>query len=172
MRSVGGPRAPRMRKGRAQERGTPAAPFGPNPADVRAMLAAIVESSDDAIVSKDLKGTIMSWNAGAERLFGYTAEEAIGRSITMLLPPERQAEETRILATLVRGERIDHFETERVRKGGQRIHVSLSVSPIKNAEGRVVGGAKIARDITLRRQLESEREQLFVKEREARQLAE
>src|SRR5262249_47281203 len=115
----------------------------------------------------------MSWNAGAERLFGYTAEEAIGRPIIMLLPPERQAEEARILATLVRGERIDHFETERVRKDGQRIHISLSVSPIRNAEGRVVGGGrKTGRDITLRPKLESGRGQAIVREREARQVAE
>src|SRR5690348_10721060 len=115
------------------------------------MLAAIVESSDDAIVSKDLNGTIMTWNAGAERVFGYTAEEAIGRPILMLLPPERKDEEARILASLVRGERIDHYETERMRKDGRRIYVSLSVSPIKDSSGRIVGGAKIARDITLRK---------------------
>ena len=136
------------------------------------MLAAIVESSDDAIVSKDLNGTIMSWNKGAERVFGYTADEAVGRPITMLLPPDRVHEETTIVATLVRGERIDHFETERVRKDGRRIHVSLSVSPIKDRSGRVIGGAKIARDITLRRELEREREQMLAQERHGRALAE
>lgn len=136
------------------------------------MLAAIVESSDDAIVSKDLSGTILSWNAGAERLFGYTAEEAVGRPIVMLLPPERLEEEARILTTLMRGERIDHFETERVAKDGRRVHISLSVSPIKDASGRIIGGAKIARDITRRKTLEREREMLLEKEREARRLAE
>src|SRR5262245_26961124 len=123
------------------------------------MLAAIVESSDDAIISKDLNGTILSWNAGAERIFGYTAEEAVGRPITMLLPPDRQDEEVSILALLVRGERVDHYETERVAKDGHRLQVSLSVSPIKDASGRVVGGAKIARDISLRKRLEAEREE-------------
>jgi PAS domain S-box-containing protein len=146
--------------------------FTTDPAGTRAMLAAIVESSDDAIVGKDLHGTIMSWNAGAERLFGYTAEEAIGRPVLMLLPPERHQEEARILATLVRGDRIDHFETERVTKDGRRIHVSLSVSPIKDASGRIVGGAKIARDITPRKRYEAEREELLAREQTARTLAE
>src|SRR5262245_57512436 len=123
------------------------------------MLAAIVTSSDDAIVSKDLHGTILSWNAGAERIFGYTAEEAVGRSITMLLPPERLNEEANILAMLVRGGRVDHYETERVAKDGHRLQVSLSVSPIKDASGRIVGGAKIARDISVRKRLEAEREE-------------
>src|SRR5262249_27923924 len=123
------------------------------------MLAAIVTSSDDAIVSKDLNGTILSWNAGAERTFGSTAEEAVGRPITMLLPPERQDEEVNILALLVRGERVDHYETERVAKDGHRLQVSLSVSPIRDASGRIVGGAKIARDISPRKRLEAEREE-------------
>jgi PAS domain S-box-containing protein len=136
------------------------------------MLAAIVESSDDAIVSKDLNGTIMSWNRGAERVFGYTAEEAVGRPITMLLPADRLQEEATILGTLVRGQRIDHFETERVTKDGRRIHISLSVSPIKDRTGRVIGGAKIARDISFRRQLEEEREQALAQERHGRTLAE
>jgi PAS domain S-box-containing protein len=136
------------------------------------MLAGIVASSDDAIVSKDLSGTITSWNEAAERIFGYSAEEAIGKPITMLLPPERLKEEERILATLVRGERVDHYETERIAKDGHRIFVSISVSPIKDASGRVVGGAKIARDITPRRLLQAEREELLAKERSARALAE
>jgi formate hydrogenlyase transcriptional activator len=127
--------------------------------DTQEMLAAIVTSSDDAIVSKDLKGTILSWNAGAERIFGYTAEEAVGRPITMLLPPDRQDEEVTILALIVRGERVAHYETERVAKDGHRVQVSLSVSPIKDASGRVVGGAKIARDISPRKRLEAEREE-------------
>ena len=136
------------------------------------MLAAIVESSDDAIISKDLNGIILSWNRGAERVFGYTAEETVGRSITMLLPPDRLEEEATILGTLVRGERIDHFETERITKDGRRIDISLSVSPIKDQHGRVIGGAKIARDISFRRQLEREREWALAQERHGRTLAE
>jgi len=136
------------------------------------MLAAIVESSDDAIISKDLRGTIMSWNAGAERVFGYTADEAVGRPITMLLPPDRLQEEATIIGTLVRGERIDHFETERMTKDGRRIAISLSVSPIKDESGQVIGGAKIARDISLRRELERERENALAQERHGREQAE
>jgi PAS domain S-box-containing protein len=111
-------------------------------------VAAIVESSDDAIVSKNLDSIITSWNNGAERIFGYTAQEAIGRPITMLIPQERQDEETTILARIRRGERIDHFETVRQRKDGDLIVVSLTVSPVKNADGEIVGASKIARDIT------------------------
>ena len=111
-------------------------------------LASIVESSDDAIVSKNLDGVITSWNKGAERIFGYVAEEAIGRPITIVIPQERLSEEVDILARIRRGERIDHFETIRQRKHGSRIVVSLTVSPVKNAEGRIVGASKIARDIT------------------------
>ncbi len=105
-------------------------------------------SSDDAIVSKNLDGVITSWNKGAERIFGYVAEEAIGRPITIVIPQERLSEEVDILARIRRGERIDHFETIRQRKHGSRIVVSLTVSPVKNAEGRIVGASKIARDIT------------------------
>ena len=111
-------------------------------------LASIVESSEDAIVSKNLDGIITSWNRGAERIFGYTADEAIGRSITILIPEDRQKEEVEILNRIRRGERIDHFETVRQRKHGSLIVVSLTVSPVKNAEGRIVGASKIARDIT------------------------
>jgi PAS domain S-box-containing protein len=138
----------------------------------QATLAAIVESSDDAIVGKTIDGTIRTWNAGAARMFGYSPEEAIGKSITMLLPPERLAEEQTIVATLQRGERIDHFETERVTKDGRRIEVSLSVSPIKDAKGTLVGAAKIARDVTLRRSLERERDDLLAREQAARTEAE
>jgi PAS domain S-box-containing protein len=143
-----------------------------DPVGTREMLAAIVESSDDAIISKDLNGTITTWNRGAERIFGYTAEEAVGRSITMLLPHERLPEEATILATLVQGERIDHFETERITKTGRRIPISLSVSPIRDQSGRVIGGAKIARDISLRRQLERQRERDLAQEQHERSLAE
>ena len=114
-------------------------------------LAAIVESSDDAIISKNLDGVILSWNRGAERLFGYAAEEAVGKPITMLIPEDRQDEEVEILARLRRGERIEHFETIRQRKNGNLIVVSLTVSPIKNAEGSIVAASKIARDITEQR---------------------
>jgi PAS domain S-box-containing protein len=111
-------------------------------------LASIVESSDDAIISKSLDGIITSWNRGAERVFGYTAEEAIGQPITIVIPPDRQDEERMILTRIRRGERIDHFETVRQRKHGSLIVVSLTVSPVKNAEGKIVGASKSARDIT------------------------
>src|ERR1700751_3602229 len=111
-------------------------------------LAAIVQSSDDAIVSKNLDGIITSWNKGAERVFGYTAEEAIGQPITIVIPQDRQDEERTILTRIRRGERIDHVETVRQRKHGSLIVVSLTISPVKNAEGKIVGASKIARDIT------------------------
>ncbi len=115
-----------------------------------ARLAAIVESSDDAIVSKTLEGIITSWNNGAERIFGYTAKEMIGRSITVLLPTERLAEEDSILNRLRNGERIDHFETVRLTKDGRRVDVTISVSPIRDSSGAIVGASKIARDVTER----------------------
>ena len=111
-------------------------------------IGAVVESSDDAIVSKNLDGIITTWNRGAERLFNYTAEEAIGQPITMIIPQDRLDEERMILARIRRGERIVHFETVRQRKHGGLISISLTVSPVKNAEGRIVGASKIARDIT------------------------
>ncbi|WP_447598074.1 PAS domain S-box protein [Nitrospira sp. Nam80] len=116
--------------------------------EARSRLAAIVESSGDAIVSKGLDGIIRTWNAGAERLFGYTAEEAIGKPITMLMPPDLVHEEAGILERIGRGERIQHFETIRRRKDGKRVDISLTISPIVDARGRVVGASKIARDIT------------------------
>src|SRR5579884_2158815 len=112
------------------------------------LLSAIVDSSDDAIVSKDLNGIIMSWNKSAERVFGYTAEEAVGKSITMLIPPDRLDEEPKILSRLRRGERVDHFETIRRRKDGTLLDISLTISPVKDAHGKVIGASKIARDIT------------------------
>jgi len=121
--------------------------------EARARLAAIVESSDDAIISKDLNGIIASWNTGAQRLFGYTAEEAIGRSVTMLIPPERHNEEPEILARIRRGERVDHYETIRRRKDGTLLDISLTISPIVDGQGRIVGASKIARDITAQRAL-------------------
>jgi PAS domain S-box-containing protein len=110
-----------------------------------------VDSSDDAIVSKNLDGIITSWNKSAERIFGYTAEEIVGKSVTILIPPDRQNEEPVILDKLRRGERVDHFETLRVRKNGSVVNVSLTISPVKNAEGIIVGASKIARDISERR---------------------
>jgi len=124
------------------------------PPDPTFRLAAIVESSDDAIVSKDLNGIVTSWNAAAERIFGYKAAEIVGRPITTIIPPELHDDETRILSKLRRGERIDHFETVRVTKSGERLDVSLTISPLKDQNGRVIGAAKIARDITQRKKTE------------------
>jgi PAS domain S-box-containing protein len=115
-------------------------------------LATIVESSDDAIISKTLDGTIQTWNAGARRIFGYAAEEAVGQRITMLIPPERMDEETYVVEQMKRGERVDHFETVRLTKDGRRLDVSLSVSPLKDEEGQVVGASKVLRDITARKE--------------------
>ena len=112
------------------------------------LLASIVETSDDAIVSKNLDGVITSWNRGAERMFGYSAGEVVGQPITIVIPEDRQSEECEILTRVRRGGRIDHFETVRQRKDGSLIVVSLTVSPVKNAEGKIVGASKIARDIT------------------------
>jgi PAS domain S-box-containing protein len=117
------------------------------------LLAAIVESSDDAIISKSLEGIIQSWNAAAERLFGFTAEEAVGQHISLVIPPDRIAEEDQIITGLKAGKRIEHFETERVRKDGRRIIVSLTISPIKDDSGNVVGASKIVRDFTERMRL-------------------
>jgi two-component system CheB/CheR fusion protein len=122
--------------------------------EARRRLAAIVEWSEDAIVGKDLNGIVMSWNPGAEKLFGYSANEMIGGPITTIIPPELQEDERRILETIGRGERVEHFETVRLTKGGELIDVSLTVSPIKNDTGRVVGAAKTARDITQRKKTE------------------
>lgn len=119
-------------------------------------LSAIVEFSDDAIISKDLDGVIKSWNSGAERLFGYTAEEAIGKPITVLIPEERFDEEPGILDRIRHGERIDHYETVRKHKDGSLIDISLSVSPVRNADGRITGASKIARDIGERRRAQQQ----------------
>jgi PAS domain S-box-containing protein len=118
------------------------------------LLAAVVESSHDAIVSKDLDGTISSWNKGAERLFGYAAEEAVGQNITLIIPPDRRDEERVIIERLTRGERVDHFETVRMRKDGSLLDVALTISPMKDAAGRIVGASKLARDITERKRAE------------------
>jgi PAS domain S-box-containing protein len=123
-------------------------------------LASIVESSDDAIISKSLDGIVQSWNTAAVRLFGYTAAEAVGRHISMIIPSERIAEEDQIIASLKAGKRVDHFETERVRRGGERIWVSLTISPIKDEAGSVIGASKIVRDVTRQRQAEERERQL------------
>ncbi len=130
-------------------------------------LAAIVESSDDAILTKDLNGIITSWNTGAQRLFGYTAEETIGKSVTMLIPMDRHDEEPRILSRIRSGERIDHYETIRRRKDGSLVEISISVSPLKNSEGTIVGASKIARDITDRKRAQ-EQQQLLLREMDHR----
>jgi PAS domain S-box-containing protein len=123
----------------------------------RGRLVALVQSSDDAIISKDLNGVIQSWNSGAERLFGYTAQEAIGQSVTMLIPPEHADEEPSILERIRRGDRIEHYETIRRRKDGTMVDISLTVSPIINEHSRIVGASKIARNITERKRIELER---------------
>jgi len=120
------------------------------------LLAAIVDSSDDAIVSKTLEGIITSWNAGAERLFGYTAKEAVGQPIAMIIPQDRRDEETTILARIRQGERIDHFDTIRLRKDGTKLEISLSISPVRDAAGKIIGASKIARDISGRKRVERE----------------
>lgn len=130
-------------------------------------LAEIVNSSDDAIITKDLDGVITSWNPGAERLFGYTSSETIGHHVTMLMPPDRHNEEPGILARLRAGERIDHYETIRQRKDGSLIDISLTVSPVKDENGIVVGASKVARDITDRR-LSQERQRLLLREMDHR----
>ena len=135
----------------------PAEAFDATPERARAWLAAIVSSSDDAIVSKNLQGIITSWNPAAERMFGYSAAEMVGQSVLRIIPPELRHEEPHILARMAAGERIEHFETERLRKDGTRVHVSLSISPIVDARGRPVGASKIARDISEQRKSDRER---------------
>ncbi|HEV8071850.1 MAG TPA: PAS domain S-box protein [Planctomycetaceae bacterium] len=134
-------------------------------------LSAIIESSDDAIVSKTLDGIITSWNAGARALFGYTAEEAVGQSILLIVPPERHDEEANILRRLRKGEKINHFETQRLTKDGRLVEISLSVSPVRDSTGTIVGASKIARDITDKKRIEREREHLLAAERVAREEA-
>jgi PAS domain S-box-containing protein len=138
----------------------------------RMLLAAIVENSDDAIIGKDLRGIITSWNRAAERTFGYTAAETIGHPVSMLAVPDRVNEMPGILHRIREGERVDHYETKRRRKDGQTIDVSLTVSPIRDDTGKVIGASKIARDITERKRAEKERVELLAREREARRTAE
>ncbi|MFX4087363.1 MULTISPECIES: PAS domain S-box protein [Sphingobium] len=131
--------------------------------EASAWLAAIVDNSDDAILSKSLDGIVMSWNAGAERLFGYTAAEAVGKPITIIIPEDRLHEEDTILAKLRRGERVADFETVRRRKDGSFIDIALTVSPVKDAAGNVLGASKIARDITPNRRA-AEHQDLILRE--------
>src|SRR5262249_7067332 len=140
--------------------------------EARALLANIVDSSEDAIISKNLSGVVTSWNAAAERLFGYSAREAIGQPITLIIPAERRDEETMFFGGLGRGERTEHFETERVGKDGRAVAISLTVSPVRNSHGDIIGASKIARDITERLQAEAERARLLTSERAARERAE
>jgi PAS domain S-box-containing protein len=135
-------------------------------------MAAIVESSDDAIVGKDLNGLITSWNRGAERIFGYTAAEIIGRPVATLAAPDVINEMPGILDRIRRGERVEHYETRRRTKTGEIIHVSLTVSPVRDASGRIIGASKIARDITERKRIENERAVLLSREQQARKTAE
>src|SRR2546428_3480564 len=121
------------------------------------IFAAIVDSSNDAIIGKTLDGTIISWNKGAENIYGYAKDEVLGKNVSLLAPPGRADEVAEILEKIRRGERVDHFETIRVSKDGKRIHVSLTISPITDIEGRIVGASTIARDITERRKMDDER---------------
>src|SRR5687767_7842783 len=145
-------------------------PLQPHEAALR--LAAIVNSSDDAIVSKTLDGIITSWNPAAERVFGWSSGEAVGKSITIIVPPDRLDEEMAVLASLRRGESIDHFETLRIRKDGVIIPISLTVSPMRDLSGRIIGASKIARDISERKRVEDERARALAQEQAARADAE
>jgi PAS domain S-box-containing protein len=159
--------------GMTESRGPHGGTGAPDPAEeAAARLAAIVDSADDAIIGKTLGGVITSWNRAAQRLFGWTAQEAIGQHITLIIPDDRRAEEVDILARIGRGERLEHFDTVRRRKDGELIDISLTVSPVKDRTGRIVGVSKIARDITERRRLEEERKELLARERAAREAAE
>ncbi|UZF95707.1 PAS domain S-box protein [Bosea sp. NBC_00550] len=141
--------------------------YGPDAPDPRDWLAAIIDGSDDAIVSKNLSGIIQSWNGGATRLFGYKPEEIIGQSVTVLIPPDRLDEEPIILAQIHAGKRVDHFETKRRRKDGSLVDISLTISPIRNEHGDIVGASKIARDIT-ERLLAQQQQQLLMGEMQHR----
>ena len=148
-------------KARVTDKVMPASPTAPSDDSFqqRALLAAIVDSSDDAIVSKTLEGRILSWNRGATRIFGYEPHEVIGKPITIIVPPELHSEELQILGKLRRGERIDHFDTVRVTKDGRRISISLTVSPIRAADGTVIAASKVARDVSERKLAEQRLQQ-------------
>jgi PAS domain S-box-containing protein len=140
--------------------------------ETRARLAAIVESSEDVIISKNLDGIITSWNRAAERMFGWPAAEAIGQSIMLIIPADRREEEEGVMARIRRGEQVAHFDTVRRTKNGGFVEVSVTVSPVRDSAGRIVGASKIARDITERRRIEEARTQLLARERLARETAE
>src|SRR5215471_2556160 len=148
-------------KARVTDKVMPESPTAPSddPFQQRALLAAIVDSSDDAIVSKTLEGRILSWNRGATRIFGYEPHEVIGKPITIIVPAELHAEERQILDKLRRGERIDHFDTVRVTKDGRRIAISLTVSPVRGADGTVIAASKVARDVSERKVAEQRLQQ-------------
>jgi PAS domain S-box-containing protein len=135
---------------------------------ILSLLSAIIDSSDDAIVSKTLDGTISSWNRAAEKMFGYTAAEAIGRNIRLIIPSERLSEEDEVLRRIRRGEKVDHFETVRQAKDGHRLDISVTISPVKDRFGRIIGASKVARDITERKRAEREREELLAREQASR----
>lgn len=135
-------------------------------------LAAIVENSEDAIIAKNLDGIVVYWNPGAERMFGFTAAEMIGKPISLLMPPGHKQDMETILSRIRRGERVEHFETERLTKAGDSIPVSLSVSPVKDAAGRIIGAAKIARDISAQKELQRESDRLYRLAQEAAQARE
>jgi PAS domain S-box-containing protein len=137
--------------------------------DAAALLSAIVDSSNDAIVSKTLNGIVTSWNRTAEELFGYTAAEMIGQSITVIIPPELRAEEDYVLGCIRRGEKVEHFETIRRAKDGRRLNISLTISPVRDSRGVIIGASKIARDITEKKRLEREREELLARMRDTSQ---
>jgi PAS domain S-box-containing protein len=158
--------------GQHDEARSPVPPPAPPPDDAAGRLAAIVQSSEDAIISKTLEGVITSWNPAAERLFGYTAAEAIGQRITLIIPPDRRQEEASVLASVRSGRSVEHFETVRQAKDGRRIDISLTVSPVRNAAGVIVGASKIARDITDRVRAERDRADLLAREQAAREEAE
>jgi PAS domain S-box-containing protein len=143
------------KEGKARATASVEAPSSQRPEHAAFWLAAIVESSEDAIVSKDLNGIVTSWNKSAERILGYTAEEIVGRPILVIIPHELRDEETVILSKLRAGERIEHFETIRVNKSGERLNVSLTISPIHDLKGNIVGAAKILRDITQQKRIEA-----------------
>ena len=138
-----------------------------DPAEAQLWLASLVASSDDAIISKTLDGSITSWNAAAQRIYGYTAKEVLGASILVIIPPRQTDEFEEIMQLLREGHRIDHFETTRVHKSGRHVNVSVTISPIKDATGRIIGASTIARDITERKQAEQERAQLLEREQAA-----
>ena len=140
--------------------------------EARALLAGIVDSSEDAIISKTLDGIITSWNAGAERIFGYAAAEVVGQSIAIVIPPERRDEEVEIIQRLSEGKKVEHFETQRVAKDGRHVPISLTVSPVRNRHGVVIGASKIARDISDRVRADRERTRLLASEQAARAQAE